>query len=240
MAGANIGDPLAAPYERPQAADRSAFRIGWFDEDGRTPVTRETSETIAAAARALSSAGFKVERMQPPLATLDRARALWGVFFAKAGAALLNDVMHGAERSLPILEEWGRDSGSLTLGPRELLDAWLARDVLRAEALRDMERWRVLICPVAAIPAFCHGEREWSIDGRQVRYLDAMSYTVWFNLLGNPAAVVPVGRSREGLPIGVQVVGRPYEEALVLSVAAAIERELCAQETECPPPLHGT
>ncbi len=51
-----------------------------------------------------------------------------------------------------------------------------------------------------------------------------MVYTQWFNLLGNPAVVVPVGMSADGLPIGVQVVGRPFEEELVLSVAAAIER----------------
>jgi Asp-tRNA(Asn)/Glu-tRNA(Gln) amidotransferase A subunit family amidase len=88
-----------------------------------------------------------------------------------------------------------------------------------------MDRYRVLVCPVAAVPAFRHGEREWRVDGRRVGYLEAMSYTVWFNLLGNPAVVVPVGRSEEGLPIGVQVVGRPYEEHIVLDVAAAIERE---------------
>jgi Asp-tRNA(Asn)/Glu-tRNA(Gln) amidotransferase A subunit family amidase len=78
---------------------------------------------------------------------------------------------------------------------------------------------------VAAIPAFHHGERSWEIDGKTVNYLDAWSYTEWFNLLGNPAAVVPVGRSPEGLPIGVQIVGRPWEEELVLAVAAAVEQE---------------
>ncbi len=52
------------------------------------------------------------------------------------------------------------------------------------------------------------------------QYLDAWSYTEWFNLLGNPAAVVPVSQSSEGLPIGVQIVGRPWEEEEVLSVAA--------------------
>ena len=81
---------------------------------------------------------------------------------------------------------------------------------------------------------FSHGERLWTIDGTNVGYLDAMSYTQWFNVLGNPAAVVPVGRSPEGLPIGVQVVGRPFEEELVLAVAAAIERG-CGGYT--PPPV---
>jgi Asp-tRNA(Asn)/Glu-tRNA(Gln) amidotransferase A subunit family amidase len=84
----------------------------------------------------------------------------------------------------------------------------------------------VLICPVAAIPAFRHGERTWEIDGTNVDYLDAMSYTHWFNILGNPAVVVPVGTSAGGLPIGVQIVGRPFEEEVVLAVAAQIEREV--------------
>jgi amidase len=106
-----------------------------------------------------------------------------------------------------------------------MAETWTDRDVVRAALLEQMAVHRILICPVAAIPAFRHGERAWTIDGASVGYLDAMVYTQWFNVLGNPAAVVPVGRSPEGLPIGVQIVGRPFEEELVLSVAAAIERE---------------
>ena len=52
-----------------------------------------------------------------------------------------------------------------------------------------------------------------------------MRYTQWFNLLGGPAAVVPVSRSAEGLPIGVQIAGRPFADELVLAVAAAVESE---------------
>jgi Asp-tRNA(Asn)/Glu-tRNA(Gln) amidotransferase A subunit family amidase len=88
-----------------------------------------------------------------------------------------------------------------------------------------MREFPILLCPVAAVPAFRHGERSWSIDGQTVQYLDAWSYTEWFNLLGNPAAAVPVGRSAEGLPIGVQIVARPWEEELVLAVAAELEAE---------------
>jgi amidase len=73
------------------------------------------------------------------------------------------------------------------------------------------------------------------VEGKTVHYLDAWSYTEFFNLLGNPAAVVPVGRSPEGLPLGVQVVGRPWEEQVVLAVAAEIERE-CGGF--CKPPDH--
>jgi Asp-tRNA(Asn)/Glu-tRNA(Gln) amidotransferase A subunit family amidase len=61
------------------------------------------------------------------------------------------------------------------------------------------------------------------VQGRKIEYLKAMSYSQWFNLLGNPAAVVPVARAAEGLPVGVQIVGRPWEDEAVLVVAAKIE-----------------
>jgi amidase len=87
-----------------------------------------------------------------------------------------------------------------------------------------MRRYPVLVCPTAAVPAFRHGEREWIVEGRTVKYLDAWSYCEWFNLLGFPAVVVPGGFSEDGLPIGVQIVGRPWEEEVVLAVAAALEK----------------
>jgi amidase len=105
-----------------------------------------------------------------------------------------------------------------------LLDTWLRRDIVRGRVLAQMRQFPILICPAAAIPAFRHGERSWVVEGKTVQYLDAWSYTEFFNLLGNPGAVVPVGQSPEGLPIGVQIVGRPWEEELVLAVAAEVER----------------
>jgi len=87
-----------------------------------------------------------------------------------------------------------------------------------------MERFPILLCPVSSGPAFRHEAGTWRLNGRGMTYRDAMRYSQWFNLTGNPAAVVPVGRSPEGLPIGVQVVGPPWEEETVLAVAAEIER----------------
>src|SRR5438132_1442873 len=106
-----------------------------------------------------------------------------------------------------------------------LLDAWIQRDLVRMQVFQQMRDYPILLSPVAAVPAFRHGERSWKIDGQTVRYLDAWSYTEWFNLLGTPAAVVPVAQSAEGLPIGVQISGLPWEEETVLAVAAALEGE---------------
>jgi Asp-tRNA(Asn)/Glu-tRNA(Gln) amidotransferase A subunit family amidase len=224
IAGWDAGDPMAAPVPIGPIAGQAppGFRVGFFEDDGRVPVTAETRATVRSAARAAADAGFTVEEFRP--AGLDRARELWELFFCEIGLQVLAEPLKGAERELPILKAF------LSRGPRPALSglgltqAWIDRDVARENLLRQMETHRVLICPVAATPAFRHGEREWTVDGRIVRYLDAMSYTQWFNILGNPAAVVPAGRSPEGLPIGVQVVGRPFEEEAVLSVAAAIER----------------
>jgi amidase len=97
-----------------------------------------------------------------------------------------------------------------------------------------MRKFHVLICPVAAIPAFRHGEREWLVEDKTVKYLDAWSYCEWFNLLGFPAVVVPLGFSKEGLPVGVQIAGRPWEEEVVLAVAARLEK---ANGGKFKPPL---
>jgi Asp-tRNA(Asn)/Glu-tRNA(Gln) amidotransferase A subunit family amidase len=105
-----------------------------------------------------------------------------------------------------------------------LLAAWFGRDQLRLRLMQQMSGIPILICPVCSVPAFRHGEREWSIGGKLVSYMKAMSYTQWFNLLGNPGAVVPVGESTEGLPIGVQIVGQPNAEELVLKVATRLQQ----------------
>jgi Asp-tRNA(Asn)/Glu-tRNA(Gln) amidotransferase A subunit family amidase len=140
---------------------------------------------------------------------------------------LIRPMFYGREHDLsPILTQfldWASAEEPLT--SETLLDAWIGRDILRARFLVQMRNYPILLCPTAAIPAFRHGERSWTIEGKTVHYLDAWSYTEWFNLLGNPAAVVPVSHSAEGLPIGVQIVGRPWEEEQVLAVAAVLEKE---------------
>jgi amidase len=73
------------------------------------------------------------------------------------------------------------------------------------------------------VPAWKQGERNWTVDGQTVEYLDAVRYTQWFNTLGAPAAVVPVGSSPEGLPIGVQIAARPFEDEVVLGVARVVD-----------------
>lgn len=150
---------------------------------------------------------------------------LWKKFFVKIGGMLIDPMFGGREGdcSSMLRQFLAWSEAEPELSGETLLQAWIRRDTLRAEFLAQMRKYPILLCPAAAIPAFRHGERSWTVDGKTVQYLYAWSYTEWFNLLGNPAAVVPVTQSAEGLPIGVQIVGRPWEEEHVLAIAGALE-----------------
>jgi Asp-tRNA(Asn)/Glu-tRNA(Gln) amidotransferase A subunit family amidase len=228
MQGPDVGDPSAAPVPVCWPADtdlRKKARIGYFEDDGRTPVTAETRAAVRQAATHLRSAGFEVEAFRPE--GLEKARDLWWKFFGVAGGMLLGPMTRGRELELsPILQEfnsWVAMEAPHTA--QSLLDAWIQRDLLRMEIFEQMESFPVLLCPIASVPAFRHGERSWQIDGKRVEYLDAWSYCECFNLLGMPAASFPISSSPEGLPIGVQLAARPWNEELVLSVAGVLERE---------------
>lgn len=227
MQGPDDGDPSSTPVPMrwPSHEELKKTRIAYFEDDGRTPVTPDTRAAVRVSAEMLRRAGFRVEPFRPE--GLEQARQLWWKFFGTTGGMLLREMTQGREPELsPILKEfldWVDAEPRHTT--RTLLDMWIQRDQVRMEIFRQMREFPILLCPVAAIPAFHHGERSWKVEGKTVKYLDAWSYSEWFNLLGMPAAVVPVGQSGEGLPIGVQVAGKPWQEELVLSVAEALEQE---------------
>jgi Asp-tRNA(Asn)/Glu-tRNA(Gln) amidotransferase A subunit family amidase len=148
---------------------------------------------------------------------------------------LIDCMIAGRQAMLsPTLEDFLRIAhAEAPLSGEELLTAWGDCDRVRGRLLTEMRQYPVLLMPVCSVPAFRHGEREWNVGGQTVSYLDAMRYTQWFNVLGGPAAVVPVGRSPEDLPIGIQIAGRPYEDEIVLGIAAVLEREF----GYVPPPM---
>jgi Asp-tRNA(Asn)/Glu-tRNA(Gln) amidotransferase A subunit family amidase len=225
MAGPDDGDPSSAPVALRDVygAELRTTTIGVFEDDGRTPVTPETRAAVIEGAKLLSQTGCHVEPFRPD--GLEEARQLWWKFFGTAGGMILGPMLRGHEPDLsPILQQFSSWTASEPAHTGDsLLATWLGRDNVREKILLQMRQYPVLLCPTAAIPAFRHGEREWNVEGKAVKYLDAWSYCEWFNLLGFPAVVVPMGFSPERLPIGVQIVGRPWEEELVLAVASRLE-----------------
>ena len=235
LVGQDAGDPVSPPVAlRTYCLEELRQRkIGFFEDDGLTPVTAETRAAVKSAAQVLREAGFRVEPFRPR--TLEQLRKLWWTFFVQCGAMFYETAIRGKREQLsPIFREFlgfAEDAGPLSAA--ELLNAWAELDVLRAKTLEEMREYPVLLCPAASVPAFKHGERAWMIGGQRVEYLDAWRYTQWFNALAAPAAIVPVGKSREGLPIGVQIAARPFEDELALGVACVVD----AAFGYCVPPM---
>jgi amidase len=223
-AGYDPADPVSAPVPLGTTDEFQAkkLRIGYYEDDGYSSPTRETRAAVQAAANALKDAGFEVEPFRPD--GLDQARELWSVIFVDSSAMVLNSMVKGrgheisanTKQFLTVADE----RPSLT-GDR-LLNTLLERDRLRSHLLAQMEQFPVLLSPVCSIPAFRHQDGGWG-PTYAADYLQTMTYSQHYNLLGNPAAVVPVGKSPEGLPIGVQIIGRPYREDEILAIASALE-----------------
>ena len=235
LSGQDPNDPSSPPvaFREPSLDELRTNTIGFFEDDGLVPVTPETRAAVNVAVAALRDAGFRVEPFRPR--TLEPLRKLWWKFFVQCGAMFYAPEIRGKEHRLsPIFNEFlGFSKAVPPLTAVELLDAWAELDVLRAKTLEVMSKYPVLVCPVASIPAFRHGERSWVIEGHTVEYLDAVRSTQWFNALAAPAAVVPVGRSPEGLPIGVQIVARPFQDETALGIAVFVDAAFGYQ----PPPM---
>lgn len=235
LAGQDACDPVSPPLalKTPSADELRALTIGYFEDDELVPVTPETRAAVRSAAEVLRAAGFRVEPFRPR--TLEQLRKLWWTFFVQCGAMFYESTIAGKrDRLSPIFKEFlGIAESVPPLTAMELLNVWAELDIVRAKTLELLRDYPVLLCPVASVPAWRHGERAWTIEGRRVEYLDAVRHTQWFNALAAPAAVVPAGRSPEGLPIGVQVVARPFEDEVALGVAAIVDAAFGYR----PPPL---
>jgi amidase len=235
LSGQDRVDPVSppVPLRAPALEEVKRIPVGFFEDDGLVPVTPETRQAVHHATEALRNSGFEVRRFRPK--ALEAARQLWELFFVRCGAIFEEPLVRGHEDQLsPVFRDFlerAHRAGPLTA--EEVLSAWAEADVIRQVLLRQMLEYPLVLCPVSAVPAFKHDERSWVISGQQVEYLDAMRYTQWWNLLAVPAAVVPVGRSPEGLPIGVQLIGRPFEDEVVLKVASLIDHEF----GYIPPPI---
>jgi Asp-tRNA(Asn)/Glu-tRNA(Gln) amidotransferase A subunit family amidase len=230
-AGGEGGDGESA---RAFEGELKGLRVACYTDDGTMPVSEETRAAVRDAARALAGVGVSVVEEIPPV--VERATPLWLSLFEYATQRFVRAVYAGREneagRAGRVLLERGAKHDAPAL--EEVLKAWEARDSARALLLRWMERTPLFVAPVGAVAAFRHDEHgRVEFEGRTVSTFRAFGYAHAANVFDLPAACVPVGRTREGLPIGVQVVGRPFEEQRVLAAARVVEEALGGWQ---PPP----
>jgi Asp-tRNA(Asn)/Glu-tRNA(Gln) amidotransferase A subunit family amidase len=221
MKGPDADDALSAAIQARSFGERelAGMRVGILESKALGDVTRETNEAVERAASLLSEQ-FNVEPF--PLKGLEQAIELWWFFFGPMIAHLFEPIVEGREEELsPMFWEYMSVANS-KIAPTvdEFMAACVKRDIVRAKIIKQMRDVPILLSPVCSAPAFRHGEGKWQPF---CGYRDTMRHAQWLNLAGFPGVSVPMGFSAEGLPIGVQVIGRPNEDELVLTVAEILE-----------------
>jgi len=225
MAGPDPGDALSAPVPVRQIAGDAlrGLRIGILENPELGRATPETLSTIRRATQYLCDLDYRVEPLT--LSHLDRALELWWYFFGPVIADSIHQGAKGQEDLLsPMLQGY---LAVCDAEPKITLESFMhncaERDTLRADLLRQLRDIPICISPVSTAPAFRHGEGNYRA-GDPHNYRETMRFCQWLNLAGFPGLSLPFGQSPEGLPINVQLIGRPHEEELLLAVAESLER----------------
>ncbi|HSK63794.1 MAG TPA: amidase [Pyrinomonadaceae bacterium] len=206
--------------------DLTGSRFAWYADDGVVPVTDETAKAVANAAAALTDAGLIGENQLPP--HVERGNELWLKLFSRASVVQLRQVYAGRENEGGSFVSWRLRTADDTPSPSldEYISNWMERDRVREELLRWLETTPIIIAPVGSTPAYEHDTLKVTVHGATLGTFRAFSYAQAFNVFDLPVVTVPAGRSKEGLPIGVQIVGRPFAEEMVLAAAEIVEEAL--------------
>jgi Asp-tRNA(Asn)/Glu-tRNA(Gln) amidotransferase A subunit family amidase len=210
--------------ENQLGTDLKGARFAWYANDGVVPVTDETARAVANAATALSDAGLIGEERRPP--HVQRGNELWLKLFSRASVVQLRQAYAGRETEGGQFVSWRLRTAADTPPPTldEYIANWMERDRLREELLRWMETTPLIVAPVGATPAYKHDTLKVTVQGSTMGTFRAFSYAQAFNVFDLPVVTVSAGRSKDGLPIGVQIVGRPFAEEIVLAAAEIVEQ----------------
>jgi amidase len=167
-----------------------------------------------------------VERTRPP--SVEQGHDLWLKLFSQTSVLQLRNVYQGHENLAGPFVRWRLETAnkSSPLSLDEYIQTWMERDRLRETLLRWMETVPLIVCPVGATNAWPHDTLKCEVGGMTIGAFRAFSYAQTFNVFDLPSVSIPVTRSSDGLPIGVQVVGPPAGEHLVLAAARILEKEL--------------
>jgi amidase len=226
LRGPHPSTPYTVPSleAHPENVNLKQVTCAYFTEvESAAPVAAEIRTAVERAARSLSKIGVPVEQKTPPI---KEAARIWADYAMADGGQLLREMLAGREN---LSRERLRRSFMTQLPSKsaaEFFRTSIERDIFRVQLQHFMERYAIVIGPPFCITAFEHGALDVNIDGNSFNLFTANWPALWVNCAGLPAAVVPAGQDRDGLPIGVQIVGRAFDEETVLAVAKALEQEL--------------
>jgi amidase len=191
------------------------LRIAFYTDNGFAAPDPEVARVVRSAAKALSA-----EENRP--SCLAQAYELeMKLIGPDGGDSLRAFVAHlGSRRVHPLLTGWLDKLEAYRTGLAGFQNYWAEWDAYRAGIAAFLSDYDAIVCPVYTRPAIGHGTSTQDDNFR------GFSHTMAYNLAGLPAATVRCGESVEGLPIGVQVVARPWREDVALAVAGCLEEAM--------------
>ena len=223
LSGHDSQDPFSVPVPlRP--ASTQGIRVGVWPQFYDVPVDAEVRASVEQAAAVLNDLRIPAEPFAPR--GLERATELWWFFFGHVPAPFTRAVVAGREEQAHWtgLELFDMVKHAADPSGEAVVTNLAIRDKMRAHLLRQMEDYPVLLMPVCGTVAWPHRTRSFAAEGRPIGLLEAMSPVTPWNLLGMPGMVIPYGMHSSGVPIGIQLVGRPWEEELLLELAVELEQ----------------
>ncbi|MBW4505491.1 MAG: amidase [Scytonematopsis contorta HA4267-MV1] len=230
--------PLDVPIEK----GLQNLRIAWTDGFASIPVEESIQSAIQSVAYRLGEAGTQIERWVP---VFDFSAA-WEILSTVAVYNLMYaqpTTLDDARQDIPFLFR-SATQGDKTIGGfgslagivlpiflnptlKGYFEALAKRDNLIAQMDKQLEQWDVWLCPVAMTTAFTHCAKGEAlvVNGRKVPYMMASgAYTSPFALTGHPVVVIPIGKTQDGLPIGMQIVGKRWREMELLRIAQQLDK----------------
>lgn len=217
----SVAEP-ASVFAQPLERDFRGVRLAWSSNLGGLPVDRRVTQVLESRRQVFADLGCVIDEAEPDFSDADEAFRVWRAWLFELSYGHLLDA-HRALLNDSVV--WNIEEGRKLAGP-DLGRAEVKRTRLYHRVRQFLERYEFLICPVNQVPPFDVNER-WvrEIDGvPMATYLDWMRSCYYISVTGLPAISVPCGFTDDGLPVGVQIVGRHLADFAVLQLAHAFER----------------
>lgn len=224
-------------FARPLDRDFNGTRVAWSADLGMLPVDPRVTAAITPRLSVFADLGCAVDQRHPDFSGADEVfKVLRAWSFELAYADLLRE----QRAVLKDTVVWNIEAGSRLSGP-QIGRAERLRTALYQRVREFMETYEFLLLPVSQVPPF-DVDQPWvrEIDGTPMAtYIDWMKSCYFISAIGLPAISVPCGFTPEGLPVGIQIVGRPRDDFGVLQLARAFEKATGTGQRRPPMTLIG-
>ena len=227
IAGPDARSPIAISepgrlFSQPLERDFKGVRVAWSRDLGGLPVDPRVTKVIEGQRQVFENLGCRLDNCEPDFTNADEIFKVWRAWHFEL---VLSELLETHRDKLKDSVIWNIEEGLKLSGP-QIGQAERRRTELYHRVRKFMETYEFLILPVNQVPPFDVKQRYiQEINGEKLEtYIDWMKSCYYISTIGLPAISVPCGFTTDGLPVGVQIVGRHQDDLGVLKLAYAFEQ----------------